>query len=47
MEDERNWIWISRFEDMGVGFDEYVCLETKECKQVWDDGHIEVFEIAD
>jgi hypothetical protein len=45
--DERNWIWISRFEDMGQGFDEFVCLETKECKQVWDDGHVEIFEIAD
>ena len=45
--DERNWIWISRFEDMGVGFDEFVCLETKEGKQVWDDGHVEIFEIAE
>ena len=45
--DERNWIWISRFEAMGSGFDEFVCLETKECKQIWDDGHVEVFEIAE
>jgi hypothetical protein len=45
--DERNWIWISRFEDMGQGFDEFVCLATKECKQVWDDGHVEIFEIAE
>ncbi len=45
--DERNWIWISRFEDMGQGFDEFVCLETKECKQIWDDGHVEIFEIAE
>jgi hypothetical protein len=45
--DERNWIWISRFEDMGTGFDEFVCLETKECKQIWDDGHVEIFEIAE
>jgi hypothetical protein len=47
MEDERKWIYISRFEDMGVGFDEFVCLETKECKQVWDDGHVEIFEIGE
>jgi hypothetical protein len=47
MEDERKWIYISRFEDMGVGFDEYVCEETKECRQVWDDGHVEIFEIAE
>jgi hypothetical protein len=45
--DERSWIWISRFEDMGQGFDEFVCLATKECKQVWDDGHVEIFEIAE
>lgn len=45
--DERKWIWISRFEDMGQGFDEFVCLATKECKQVWDDGHVEIFEIAE
>jgi hypothetical protein len=45
--DDRNWIWISRFEDMGQGFDEFVCLATKECKQVWDDGHVEIFEIAE
>ena len=45
--DERNWVWISRFEEMGQGFDEFVCLATKECKQVWDDGHVEIFEIAE
>lgn len=45
--DYRKWVWISRFEDTGVGFEEYVCLETKECKQVWDDGHIEIFEISE
>ena len=45
--DERKWVWISRFEDMGVGFEEFVCLETKECKQVWDDGHIEIFKISE
>ncbi len=45
--DDRSWIWLSRFEDMGIGFDEYVCLETKECKHVWDDGHVEIFEIAE
>ena len=47
MFDPRHWIWISRFEDMGIGFDEYVCCETNECKQVWDDGHVEIFEISE
>jgi hypothetical protein len=45
--DDRKWIWISRFEAMGVGCDEFVCLETKECKQVWDDGYVEIFEISE
>lgn len=45
--DERKWVYASRYEELGVGFDEYVCLETKECKQVWDDGHVEIFEIAE
>ena len=45
--DERKWVFASRFEEMGTGFDEYVCLETKECKQVWDDGHVEIFEISE
>ena len=43
---ERNWVWVARCEAAGVGFDEYVCKETGECKQVWDDGHTEIFEIA-
>ena len=47
MFDPRHWTWIGRFEDMGVGFDEYVCCETHECKQVWDDGHVEIFEISE
>ena len=38
---------VGKFEDMGVGFDEYVCCETHECKQVWDDGHVEIFEISE
>ncbi len=44
--DTRQWLWMARFEQMGVGYDEYVCFETNECKQVFDDGHEEVFEMA-
>lgn len=47
MTDERKWIYIGRIEALGYGFDEYVCEETKECKQVWDDGYEEIFEIAE
>lgn len=39
------WIWVCRLEDMGRVCDEFVCLETHQCKQVWDDGHTEIFEI--
>jgi hypothetical protein len=44
--DERNWIWVGRCDALGSGFEEFVCLATKECKQVWDDGYVEIFEIA-
>ena len=40
-------VFAYRFEAMGVGFDEYVCLETKECKKAWDDRYVEIFEIAE
>lgn len=46
MEDERDWVWVGRVEAMGVAFTEYVCKETNECKQVWDDGYVEIFEMA-
>lgn len=47
MEDNRKWIYIGTFESMGVSIDEYVCEETKECKQIFNDGHEEIFEIAE
>lgn len=46
MEDERNWIWIYCSEAMGIGFDEFICHETKEIKQVWDDGYIEIYRLT-
>lgn len=45
--DERKWIYIGTFGAMGVTVDEYVCEETKECKQVYNDGHVEIFEISE
>ena len=48
MNDKRIWIWQGRFESAwcGIGFDEYVCYETNQVKQVWDDGYEEIFEGA-
>ena len=48
MNDKRIWIWQGRFENGwgGLGFDEYVCYETHQVKQVWDDGYEEIFEGA-
>ena len=44
--DTRNWEYVGHVEAMGVSFDEYVCKETNECKQVWYDGYVDIFEIA-
>lgn len=40
------WILNGRFESMGFGFDEYISEDGKQCKQVWDDGYEETFEIS-
>ena len=45
--DDHSWVWVNRVEGSGNGFDEYICYETQECKQVWDDGYVEIFEIAE
>jgi hypothetical protein len=45
MEDKRIWVWDNRYESWGgQSFDEYVCYETNQIKQVWDDGYEEIFE---
>jgi hypothetical protein len=43
---EKKWNFIGRNESCGIGCDEYVCYETNECKQIWDDGYTEIFEIG-
>lgn len=45
--DDHNWVWVDRVEGSSNGFDEYICAETRECKRVWDDGHVEIFEIVE
>ena len=42
---EKKWSFIERYESHGVGYNEYVCYETNECKQICDDGYTEIFEI--
>ena len=44
--DERNWILVGRCDALGTGFEEFVCFATNECKQVWYDGYVEIFEMA-
>ena len=41
------WIYVgSSDETLGVWYDEYVNAECTLCKQVWNDGYEEVYEIA-
>ncbi len=48
MTDNRTWVWVSRYDPAtgGCAFDEFVCYATMECMQVWDDGHVEIFDLA-
>ena len=34
------------FESVGFGYDEYVNEDNTKCRQVWDDGYEEIFEIS-
>ena len=40
------WIYQGRVEVSGFGFNEYISEDGTHCKQVWDDGYVEIFEIA-
>ena len=40
------WILQRRVEAMSIGFTEYISEDGTHCKQVWDDGFIEIFEIT-
>ena len=40
------WKYVGRYEAVGFGFDEYVSADGTHCKQVWDDGFVEIFEIS-
>ena len=38
------WRYVGRIEAYGIGFDEYISADGTHCKQVWDDGFVEIFE---
>ena len=41
------WIFIQYVgESFSNGYEEYVSEDGSLCKQIWDDGFIEIFEIA-
>lgn len=40
------WIFVERIEAMGMGCNEYTNEDNTKCRQVWDDGYEEIFEIA-
>ena len=40
------WIFLGRIESMGFGCDEYTNEDNTKCRQVWDDGYEEIFEIS-
>ena len=41
------WFFVGRFESMGFGYNEYTNEDNTKCRQVWDDGYEEIFEISE
>lgn len=46
-EKETEWIKVNEVSAAGITMEEYHDLTGKWCKQVWNDGYVEIFEIAD
>lgn len=40
------WIYSNTIEACGTVIDEYISEDGKYCKQVWNDGFEEIFEIS-
>lgn len=40
------WIFVGHIESMGFGYDEYTNEDNTKCRQVWNDGYEEIFEIS-
>lgn len=45
-ENETEWIKVNEVSAAGTTMTEYIDPTGKWCKQVWNDGYVEVFEIA-
>lgn len=45
MIEETEWDYVGTVSAMGVWFEEYVNKDKTLCKQVWNDGYTEIFEI--
>ena len=45
-DNQMEWFFVGRFESMGFGYDEYTNEDNTKCRQVWDDGYEEIFEIS-
>ena len=40
------WFFVGHIAAMGFGYDEYTNEDNTKCRQVWDDGYEEIFEIS-
>ena len=45
-DNQMKWFFVERFESMGFGYNEYTNEDNTKCRQVWDDGYEEIFEIS-
>lgn len=47
MTENVKWIFVQYVgESISNGYEEYVSEDGSFCKQIWDDGYIEIFKIA-
>ena len=40
------WFFFFFFESIGFGYNVYFNEDNTKCRQVWDDGYEEIFEIS-
>ena len=45
MPENVKWVFVQYVgESISNGFEEYISEDRKYCKQIWDDGYIEIFK---
>ena len=45
MPENVKWVFVQYVgESISNGFEEYISEDGKYCKQIWDDGYIEIFK---